>query len=111
MIKFIALGAIAAAFFGGNGAIGAVGAVKSESSKVSASDVSGVEYALSKTKPGMVDSVSFTLKPAGAKTVLVRLSADDAGHTCTKRAGRVTCSLGAGYSAEAVTLLDVTTVA
>ena len=108
MIKYMALGAIAAALFGGQGALGAVGHVESESARVNDSKVSGVHYSLSKTEPGMVSAVSFTLRPANARTVFVRLSADDPGRLCTNREGSVTCDLGTGYAAEAVTLFEVT---
>ncbi len=108
MIKFMALGAVAAALFGGQGALGAVRQVESESVRVSGSKVSGVHYSLSKTQPGMVTAVSFSLEPANARTVFVRLSPDDPGRLCGSREGSVTCDLGTGYAAEAVTLLEVT---
>lgn len=111
MIKFIALGAIAAALFGGQKVADAALQAESASAPVSAAKVSGVEYSLSKTKPGMLAAVSFTLGPASASTVFVRLSPNDAGRSCANRNGLVTCELGSGFAAEAVTQLDVTVAA
>ena len=57
---------------------------------VSGYAVSGVSYSLDPAAPARVSTVSFTLRPSGARTVRARLGASWA--RCLARDGRIRCA-------------------
>lgn len=53
--------------------------------------VGAARYELDGADPGKIDSISFTIAPAGATTVKVRLAAGSPWYDCTNAGGRVAC--------------------
>lgn len=74
---------------------------------VSGYEVADVDYTLSGADPAALAAVSFSLRPAGARTAQVRLTAGGAWHGCAVTGGRATCSLPAGVTLAAAERLEI----
>ena len=53
--------------------------------------VTGIHYRLDRANPAVLDGITFSLTPANAATVRVRLSSTDAWHDCRVQAGLASC--------------------
>lgn len=79
------------------------------SSTVSGYNVTSVAYALDATTPTNVNAISFTLSPAAATSVRIRVSGN--WYTCTNAAGAATCATTAPQvDVAAVASLEVVAV-
>ena len=74
---------------------------------VSGYEVSDVRYALSPADPSRIASVSFALRPAGARSARVRLATSGRWYACSASAGRATCAVPGGEPLAAASLLEV----
>lgn len=70
--------------------------------------VADVHYALSAADPSGFGAVSFTLSPAGASIVRIRLAAGGEWQACSAAVIRTTCELPGGELLAAADLLEVT---
>ena len=62
------------------------------SGAISGYTVSNVAYTLNGTNPQNLDQVAFTIAPAAAATVKIKLAAAGSWYTCANAAGSVTCN-------------------
>ena len=63
------------------------------SGTISGYTISGVAYTLNATNPGNIDTVSFTISPATAGTVRIKLvAAGSTWYNCTNSSGSVSCT-------------------
>jgi hypothetical protein len=65
------------------------------SSATSSYSISGVSYTLDVNNPRNVGTVSFTISPASARVVHVRLFNAGAWYSCTNTSGSVSCATSA----------------
>jgi hypothetical protein len=60
---------------------------------ISGYTISGIAYTLNGTTPTTIDTVSFTISPAAAGTVRIKLvNAGSTWYNCTNTAGAVSCT-------------------
>lgn len=78
-----------------------------DAAAVSGYAVADVHYALSAADPSRIGTLSFTLRPAGASTVQIRLAGGGEWHACRVFGGRVTCELPGGEPLAAADRLEV----
>jgi hypothetical protein len=72
--------------------------------------ISGIAYTLNGTNPGNVDAVTFTINPAAAGTVRVKLvAAGTTWYNCTNTGGAVSCATTGATAASADQLRVVAT--
>ena len=74
------------------------GAAGSGAGVVSGYTISSVSYSLAED---VLDGVSFTIEPGGARTVKVRVAADEPWSACTIAGNAVSCPLSTGVAAAA----------
>jgi hypothetical protein len=70
-------------------------------------EVRDVRYALSPADPTRIAGVTFELRPAGARSARVRLSASGRWYACSASAGRATCAVPGGERLAAASVLEV----
>lgn len=62
------------------------------SGAISGYTVSNVAYTINATNPQNLDQVAFTIAPAAAGTVKIKLAAAGSWYSCANAAGSVTCA-------------------
>ena len=68
------------------------GTVGDGTGTISGYTVSAVSYTLNATNPQNLDQVAFTISPAAAATVKVKLASGGSWYSCTNTSGSVTCA-------------------
>ena len=82
------------------------------SGAISGYAITNVAYSLNATTPTNIDQTSFTISPAAAGTVRIRLvNPGGAWYSCVNTAGSVTCNTTVGTQATVAPSNDLTVVA